>query len=459
MADQYDVIVVGGGAGGVAAALKAALMDAKVAVVEERHLGGFCMNRACIPFGHMMMASRIVGDLQLAKEMGISCQETTRDPAVLFKRQREMISYLQQGLKVMLVKKKIDVVTGRGKLAGPGRVDVEGKTLSGEKIILAVGAKWVNADFPQFDLPQIVNSDRLLENDRLPASALLYGAGPWLIQIAQFLHRFGSTVWIATPEDKLMNEESKTVRSRFAKVLFDQGIKVFTGARVVSMKSRGDAAEVVLASKGKEEPLSVETLFSLRRAAAVRGLGLETVGIDETSELVAVNDRMETGVENLYAVGDITSAERNHYSHTASSGGLVAGENAMGGKAVLDLRTVPRILFTSPQVACIGLTSKEAKDKGHKVVTGEAPYAMNPIGALTAQAGAVEVVADQATGEILGVHMLGDGACEMAGHGIIAIQQRMKLEEMARVVFPHATMSESLAEAARDALGMPIYLP
>jgi dihydrolipoamide dehydrogenase len=459
MADNYDVIVVGGGAGGVAAALKAAVLDAKVAVVEERHLGGFCMNRACIPFGHMMMASRILGDIELVREMGISCREVSKDPAVLFKRQREMISYLQQGLKVMLVKKKIDVITGRGRLAGPGRVDVGGKVLSGNKIILAVGARWVNADFPGVDIPQIVNSDRLLENDRLPASGLLYGSGPWLIQIAQFLHRFGSKVWIATPEEKLLNDQSKTVRSRFAKVLFDQGIKIFTGARVVSLKSKGEGAEVVLAVKGKEEPLSVDSVFSLRRAAAIQGLGVETMGIDEQSGFIKVNERMETGVENLYAVGDITSAEQNHYSHTASSGGLVAGENAMGGKATLDLRTVPRILFTSPQMACIGLTSKEAKDQGHKVVSGEAPYAMNPYGALTSQAGAVEVVADQATGEILGVHMLGDGACEMAGHGVIAIQKRMTLEEMARVIFPHATMSESLAEAARDALGMPIYLP
>ena len=459
MADNYDVIVVGGGAGGVAAALKAALLDAKVAVVEERHLGGFCMNRACIPFGHMMMASRIVGDLELAREMGIACSGVSKDPAVLYKRQKEMISYLQQGLKVMLVKKRIDVITGRGKLAGPGRVDVDGRTLSGKKIILAVGARWVNADFPEMAIPQIVNSDRLLENDRLPTSALLYGAGPWIVQIAQFLHRFGSKVWVATPDDKLLNNESKSVRSRLAKVLFDQGIKVFTGARVVSMKSKGDEAEVVLAAKGKEEPLSVEAIFSLRRGAAIQELGVGTVGIDEKAEFIPVNDKMETGVENLYAVGDITSLERDHYSHTASSGGFVAGENAMGGNATLDLRTVPRIIFTSPQMACIGLTSKEAKEKGHKVVTGEAPYAMNPFGALTSQAGAVEVVADQATGEILGVHMLGDGACEMAGHGIIAIQQRMKLEEMARVIFPHATMSESLAEAARDALGMPVYLP
>ncbi|MBP1742958.1 MAG: dihydrolipoamide dehydrogenase [Deltaproteobacteria bacterium] len=446
MDENYDVIVIGGGAGGVAAAIRAAQLGAKVAVVEENKLGGLCMNRGCVPFGHMMVASNILADLALAKDMGIVCSGMSKDLSTLLNRQRELIAFMQQGVKTIFSKRKITLVTGKGKLSGAGKVDVNGKMLSAKAIILAAGARWLKPDFEGSDLAQVVSSDYLLTATDLPKRCLLYGGGAWSMKIAQFLSRFGSQVWLVTQEEGLLSDESKAIRSRLAKALQTQGITMVTGAKNLALKKKGSGVEAVMAVKDKKEILQVDLVIALDRVAAVKDLGLETVGLDEKAEFLRVNEGMETGVRGLYAIGDLTAAEKKHFSHVASSGGLVAAENAMGMNRVFNERTVTRIAFTSPQVGCVGLTGKEAKALGHDVVVGAAPLSMNTFGMMTAQTdGLVEVVADKRYGEILGVHIIGDSACEMIGQAVLAIQQEMTLEELAQTTFPHPTLSESIA--------------
>ena len=460
MDENYDVIVVGGGAGGVAAAIRAAQLGGKVAVVEGNKLGGLCMNSGCVPFGHMMIASNILADLALAKDMGIACTGISKDLSTLLQRQKELITFMQQGVKTIFGKRKITLVTGKGKLSGPDKVDVNGNTLSAKAIILAAGAQWLKPDFAGSDLPQVVNSEYLLTAKELPKRCLLYGGGAWSMKIAQFLNRFGSQVWLVTQEEGLLHNESKSIRLRLAKALQTQGITMVTGAKNLALKKKSVGVEAVMAVKDKEETLQVDLVIALHRAAAVKGLGLETVGLDEKAEFLPVNERMETGVKGLYAIGDLTAPEKKHFSHAASSGGLVAAENAMGLNRVFNERTVTRIAFTSPQVACVGLTGKEAKARGYEVAVGAAPLSMNTLGMITVQTdGLVEVVADKRYGEILGIHIIADSACEMIGQGVLAIQQEMTLEELAQTTFPHPTLSESIAEAARDALGAAIYLP
>jgi len=280
------------------------------------------------------------------------------------------------------------------------------------------------------------------------------------MKIAQFLSRFGSQVWLVTQEEGLLQDESKSIRSRLAKAFQTQGITAITGAKDLALKKKSAGVEAVMAVKDKKETLQVDLVIALDRVAAVKDLGLETVGLDEKAEFLRVNERMETGVKGLYAIGDLTAPENKHFSHVASSGGLVAAENVMGMNRVFNQRTVTRIAFTSPQVACVGLTGKEAKALGYEVVVGAAPLSMNALGMITVQTdGLVEVVADKRYGEILGVHIIGDSACEMIGQAVLAIQQEMTLEELAQTTFPHPTLSESIAEAARDALGAAIYLP
>jgi dihydrolipoamide dehydrogenase len=221
-----------------------------------------------------------------------------------------------------------------------------------------------------------------------------------------------------------------------------------------------DGLLCTLAVKGNRESIVVDRVMTMRRGASLSDLGLESVGLDHNADHFSVNERMETAVPGIYAVGDAACPEQRQFSHLASSGGIIAGENAMGMNALFNQKSMCRIMYTQPQVACTGPTGKEAKVQGYDVITGSAPLSMNPFGMIISQdEGIVEVVADKQYGEVLGIHIIGEGAAEMAAQAVIAIQMEAVLEDFIRAPFPHPTLSESVAEAARDCLGRPIYLP
>ncbi|MBW1945237.1 MAG: NAD(P)/FAD-dependent oxidoreductase [Deltaproteobacteria bacterium] len=456
----YDVVVLGAGAGGVPAAIRAAQLGGRVAVIESGNPGGLCMNKGCIPFGHMMEASNILGYLSLGKDMGLGFSEISRDYAALLKRQNELISFMRAGTMGMLSKNKVEIIEGKGQLADKDKVEVDGRIVSFKNLILATGAEWLKPDFPGSDLEEVMNSDDLLGAGELPERVLLYGRSPWLIEIAQFLYRFGSQVTLATKESRILSDESKTISSRLAKVLKNQGISILAKAEILSLKKKKDGLHSVLSVKGKEETMVVDRVIALKRGASLKGLGLTSADIDEDSDYVRTDDRMETGTKGIYAIGDVSAPEKNHYSHSASAGGIIAAENAMGLDRTMESRTIARVIFTQPQVACVGLTGKEAKKAGYDVVVGAAPLSMNPFGMILSQTeGIVEIVSEKRYGEILGMHIIGESACEMAGQAVLAMQMEGTLEELARATFPHPTLSESLPEAAREALGQAIYIP
>lgn len=458
--DTYDVIVIGAGAGGVPAAIRAAQLGGKTAIIERDILGGLCMNRGCIPFGHMMAASRILGSLSLGKEMGLHFSSVSKDYPALLKRQNELIPFMRQGVEGMLKKHNVDIVGGEGRLAGSGSVEANGKRLTCNKVILASGAKWLRPEFPGADLAGVIHTDALLDEQTLPRRSLLVGRSPWLIGIAQFLRRFDCSVTLATSEKGILLDESKPIRSRLAKTLKAEGIRILTGTRIKELSRKKDGLHAHLEKKDKEDPVVVDRVIWLNRGASLAGLGLHSVGLEEQARFITVDGRMATGAEGIYAIGDIAGPETRHYSHLASGGGIVAAENAMGLKTLSDHRTVTRILFTQPQVACVGLTRKDAKREGYEVITGSAPLSMNPFGMLMSQNnGMVEVVAEKRYGEILGIHMIGEGVSEMAGQAVLAIQMEGTVEELSRAAFPHPTLSESLVEAARECLGRAVFLP
>lgn len=457
---KYDIVVLGGGAGGVPAAVRAAQLGGRVALIESQFLGGLCMNRGCVPFGHMMAAASIIGNLTLGKEMGLGFTRLTKSYSRLLKRQNEFIGFMRESVKNNLNRAGVTVIKGKGKIINRKRVEVNGKFISLKRLILSTGAKWLKPEFSGAKLSGVINSDGLLVLEKAPKRVLVYDKSPRAIEIAQFLHRYGSKVILATEEKSILPEESKTIRSRLTSALKNQGLTVWSRAKLQDLKKRKDGLHGVLRVKNQKETVLVDQIITVRRIASLTGLGIESVGLDVTGDHIQVNERMETGSQGIYAIGDVASPESKHYSHLAAAGGIVAAENAMGLESVLDHRTLCRILFTQPQVACVGMTSREAKKAGYDVVTGSAPLSMNPFGMIMSQTeGIIEVVADKNYGEILGIHMMGDGAGEMAGQAVLAIQLEVTLEELSRAVFPHPTLSESLAEAARDCLGAPIYLP
>jgi dihydrolipoamide dehydrogenase len=455
-----DVVVLGGGAGGVPAAIRATQLGGRVVLVEGGELGGLCMNHGCVPYGHMMAASDILGRLALGKQMGIDVSRIATDYKKLIARQESLIAFMRDGVKSTLKKRGVRIIQGKGKIAGRGKVEVNGETLHFERLILATGAGWLKPDFPGSDLEGVINTNELLKLEKPPKRTLLCGSSPWLVEIAQFLYRFGSKVTLATPDKAILSKESKTIRTRLARSLKEQGIVLLSRAEIAKLNKGKDGLRVLLRGKDREEKLVFDNVVSIRRQACLSGLGLEIVGLDDKAEYIEVNERMETSAPGIYAIGDVASPETMHYSHLSSAGGIVAAENALGRESRFHRGSRCRILFTRPQVACVGLTAKEAKLEGYDVITGAAPLSMNPFGMLISQTeGIVEVVAERKYGEVLGMHFICEGAAEMAGQGVLAIQMESTLEELARAAFPHPTLSESLAEAARDALGTPIYLP
>jgi len=456
----YDVVVLGGGAGGVPAAVRAAQLGGTVAVIEQENFGGLCMNKGCIPFGHMMTASNIVGNLSLGRDMGLHVSEVSLDYEILVRRQNELIDFMRKGVVGTLVKNGIDRIEGRGRISGKGRMDVNGNTIAFKNLILASGGEWIMPDFPNSDLDDVVNTNYLLEAKILPKRVLLFGRIPWLVEIAQFLNRFGCQVILATQDKSLLSDESKTISSRLRKTLKSSGIDIKHDAEIINLAKNNGGLQVEIKSKNGIEEVFVEKIITAERKAALKGLGLENLQIDKGADFIKVNEKMETKINGVYAIGDITEEQSRHYSHLASEEGVIAAENAMGGKAELDQRTCTRILYSQPEVACVGLTAKEAKAAGYDVYVGAAPLSMNPYGMILSEnEGIIEVVAEKKYGEILGVHFIGTSASEMAGQAVLAIRMEMTLEELAKTSFPHPTLSESLAEAAREALGVPIYLP
>jgi dihydrolipoamide dehydrogenase len=440
----------------VPAAIRAAQLGGRVSIIEAGDLGGQCMNRGCIPFGQMMEAAGILGLLKLGREMGISVSEVSRDYGALLERQSKLIDFMRQGVESTLRKKRIEIIRGKGSIAGKGRVDVNGTSIPCKSILLATGASWRRSAFPGADLEDVVNSDYLLGEKNLPARILLYGRSPWLAEIAQFLHRYGVRATLATPEKRILHTENKTISARLAKALKNDGMDVKTGFEIVTAAKKADGIHIE-SNAGK---MVVDKIVTFERRALTEGLGLENIGIGRDKEYIRVNERMETGFEGLYAIGDLTGPSEKHYSHRASQEGIAAAENAMGRGATINPRILTRVLFTKPEVACVGMTEAEAKEAGFDVVVGAAPLGMNSLGIMIGEAeGLVEVVAEKRYGEVLGVHFIGRSSSEMAGQGIVAIELEATLEDLARTSFPHPALSESLAEAARNALGRHIYLP
>jgi len=450
---DYDVIVIGGGAGGVSAAMRAARLKMKVLLVESGHLGGLCMNRGCVPFTHFMTASGILGDLDLGKEMGIKVEVLSKDFNILMARHKELLGYLGQGVNGMLRKSGVEIIMAKGSLEGKATVAVEGKRVRAKNVILATGARWDERGISSLPKEFIANTDHLLDMNEIPGRVLLLGKSPWGIEIAQFLRRFGSEVALAIPEKSLLSSESRTISSRLSKALKKSGVVIYNRAQATGIKKVRGGLSVSVSSEKGEAALEVDIVISVDRTSSLEGLGLETVGLDSNVPFIRVNEKLETGAEGVYAIGDLTGLPGRHYSHVASSQGIIAAENASGKSLFFNPRTAPRVLFAKPQVACVGLTPKEATEAGYDVVTGTAPLSMNPMGMiLSQQEGAVEVVAEKRYGEVLGIHIIGAHASEMAGACSMAIQLEATLNDIDMAVFPHPTLSESIAEAARECL-------
>jgi dihydrolipoamide dehydrogenase len=436
---MYDVAVIGGGPGGYAAALKASQLGGKVVLIESGEIGGTCVNRGCIPSKIWMRAARYLRDVQAGAEFGI-------------KANLEGVSAeIRMGMEALLQGNGVELVNGRASFRSSRQVAVGDQLLEAKKIIIATGSR---LEIPQIDglADAATTTDEILEMASVPASALVVGGGPVEVEMACILRAFGSEVHLAAGPDGLLPREDDETGQRVARALWEQGVSVVPNLALGSVAKSGEGYAASL-SGPEEKTVQVETILVSARApnTANLELGAAGVGLDEDGS-VRVNDRLETTVEGIYAVGDVTGGWM--LSHAASYMGTVAAENAMGQSTTFPSRLVPRGVWAFPEVGSVGLTEDEAEDQGIEVEVADLPYAVNGLAMAENEVdGSVKIVSDTEYGEILGVHIVGARATELIGEAVLAMQLEVTAQELAKSIRLHPTFSETLVDAARAAGG------
>ena len=466
MSDKnFDIIIIGGGPGGYVAAIRAAQLKMKVAVVEANHLGGICLNWGCIPTKALLRSSEIHHLIKHADQFGITVKDVSFDLKKIVERSRGVAKQLSGGIGHLLKKNKVTVFDGFAKLQGKGKVSVEkdGKKiddLTAKHIIIATGARARVLPGLEPDGKLIWTYREAMVPDVMPKSLLVVGSGAIGIEFASFYRNLGAEVTVVEVMDRVLPVEDEEI-SAFARKAFEkQGMKILTGAKTTKLEKGKDNVTVHIDVGGKSEKVTVDrVIMAVGIAANTENIGLENVpGVKLDRGHIVTDGYLKTGEPGVYAIGDVTGAP--WLAHKASHEGIICVEKIAGGKDVHPMikTNIPGCTYCMPQVASVGLTEKAAKEKGHQVKVGRFPFIGNGKAiALGEPEGLIKTVFDAKTGELLGAHMIGAEVTEMIqGYGIAKTLETTEAELM-HTVFPHPTLSEMMHESVLDAYGRAIH--
>lgn len=461
---SFDVVIVGAGPGGYVAAIRAAQLGLKTAVVEREHLGGICLNWGCIPTKALLRSADIYRTFKHAKEYGLTVQGAGFDLPAIVKRSRGVAAQLSAGVKHLLKKNKIPVFDGFGKLAGKGRVSVEkdGKivaTLSAPHIILATGARARVLPGLEPDGKVVWTYKNALVPDTMPKSLLVVGSGAIGIEFASFFNALGADVTVVEVMDRIVPAEDAEISGLLQKSLEKQGMKIITKASVKGLKTSATNAIVTIEKEGKKQDITVDrVILAVGIQANIENIGLEGTGVKVERGIIQVDEWCQTGETGVYAIGDITPGP--WLAHKASHEGIICVEKIAGVKDIhpIDRSTIPGCTYCHPQVASVGLTEAKAKEAGHDVKVGRFPFVGNGKAiALGEPEGLVKTIFDAKTGELLGAHMIGAEVTELIqGFGIARTLETTEADLM-HTVFPHPTLSEMMHESVLDAWGRAVH--
>ncbi|NCF66101.1 MAG: dihydrolipoyl dehydrogenase [Chloroflexi bacterium] len=463
MTDQYDVAILGAGPGGYVAAIRAAQLGQRVAIIEKKYIGGVCLNVGCIPTKALLKNAELAHTLQhRAREFGFSFDNLKLDYGKAFKRSRQVSNRLVKGVGFLMRKNKIDVFEGAGRLTGPESLHItlnDGgeKTIAARNIIIATGARPRTLPGVDFDGERIISYVESITSDKLPEKVIVIGGGAIGMEFAYIWINYGVDVTILEMLPHLLPNEEPEISLVLEKAYKKLGVKFSTGTRVESVKKSGSRVEVVLQDGTSLE--ADQVLLAINFQPNVENLGLETAGIQLTSSgNIAIDENMRTNVPNIYAIGDVATNYR--LAHIASAMGIVAAETITGQDTVtLDYKMLPRCTYSVPQVASFGYTESQAKEAGYEIKVGQFPFQANgkALG-MGERDGFVKIVADAKYGEILGAHMVGPDVTELLPELTMAHHAELTAEEIARNVHAHPTLSEALMEAAHGVEGEPIHI-
>ncbi|WP_158742418.1 dihydrolipoyl dehydrogenase [Acidisphaera sp. L21] len=458
MADQFDLIVIGGGPGGYVAAIRAAQLGMKAVVVERENLGGICLNWGCIPTKALLRSSEINHLLHNLGEFGFAADNIRFDMAAVVKRSRGVAKQLSSGVSHLLKKNKVQVIMGSAKLAGKGTVTVGDKTLTAPHIILATGARARQLPGLEVDGKLIWSYREAMVPPSMPKSLLVIGSGAIGIEFASFFLNMGAQVTVVEVMDRILPVEDQEISAFARKALEKQGMKIITGAKVTAAKKGADSVTATIDVGGKTQEITVDRIISAAGIVGnVEDLGLEGTKVVVDRTHVVIDGFCRTGEPGVYAIGDIAGAP--WLAHKASHEGVMCVEKIAGLDVhPIDWTNIPGCTYCRPQVASVGLTEARAKELGHEVRVGRFPFIGNGKAiAMGEPEGIVKVVFDAKTGELLGAHMCGAEVTEMIQGYAIARTLETTETDLMHTVFPHPTVSETMHEAVLDAYGRAIH--
>lgn len=458
-----DVAVVGTGPGGYVAAIRCAQLGLSVAAVEDDRPGGVCLNWGCIPTKALLRNAEVVGLFARAAEFGVKLSGYEADYAEAIRRSRAVADRMAKGVEFLFRKNKIALVRGRGRLTSSTVVEVPGaggvETLKARRVILATGSEPKSLPGVGIDEASIISSNGAVRLERAPRSLIVVGAGAVGMEFADVYAAYGVQVTVVEALPRVLPMEDEEVSSQVARLFRRRGVAIRTGVDVQAVTRTKSGVTVQVEAEGKGEKLEAEqVLVAVGRAAKVKDVGLEALGVTLERGFVRVSPRMETSVGGLYAIGDMTGPPL--LAHKAMAEGVVAAE-AIAGKEPqpIDYTNVPSCTYCRPQVASIGKTEAQALAGGIEVAVGRFPFTANGKAvAMGETEGFLKVVADKATGEILGVHIVGPEATELIHEFAVGRTLEATLEELIHTIHAHPTLSEAALEATLGALGQPIHL-
>ncbi len=467
MAKKFDLVVLGGGPGGYVAAIRAAQLGYKTAVVEKDKMGGICLNWGCIPTKSLLRNAELYDIMKnQAGDFGLKVEGLSFDFKKIIKRSRDVSTKITRGVDFLMKKNNIEVIKGFGKLTSKTGIDVFDKdekkieSVEAGKIIISTGARPRMLDSIPVDRKNIITSTEAMILDEVPKEMVVIGAGAIGVEFAYFYSTFGSKVTIIEMLDNVVPVEDKEVSDTLAKSFKKRGIEIHTNTKVEKAEVKGNKVIVTISKDGESKEIKADkVLNAIGVVGNIEGFGLEEIGVKtEKGKIIVDKSTYKTNVENIYAIGDVIGPP--WLAHVASHEGIICVEKIKGHKVPdLDYNSVPGCTYCQPQVASIGLTEEKAKEAGYELKIGKFPFtASGKASAAGEKEGFVKIIFDAKYGELLGAHIIGMEATELIAEIGIAKTMEATFESIAKTVHAHPTLSEAIMEAAANAYGESIHI-
>lgn len=461
MSTSYDIVIIGAGPGGYVAAIRAAQLGLRTAVVEREEVGGICLNWGCIPTKALLRSAEVLALVRQAGDLGVYCDNVRADVAAAVDHSRSVVDRLTKGVRGLLKKNRVDIVSGTGSLKTRNQVEVSpsGQILEAKNIILSTGGRPRTLPGLEIDGERVLSSRHALLLREVPASLIIIGGGAIGVEFAYFYNAYGSRVTVVEMMPHLLPLEDEEISMELERVFTRQGITALTGRRFEGLEQNSSGIKVRVSSERGVDAIEADRVLV---AVGVRGntedLGLEQIGVEVERGFIKVNGKMQTSVPNIYAIGDMTG--KLLLAHVASAHGEIAAEHIAGHPThELVYENIPRTTYCQPQVASVGLTEAQAREQGYKVKVGRFPFrASGKALALGEYDGMVKLVVNAEYNELLGAHLIGSDVTELLPEVVLAQTMEGTSREIARTIHAHPTLSEALREAALAVEGRAIHI-